>query len=45
MMEEYLNGGVVNEDNLPPVIPLLCLIQVLAKVFSKITFFYPLILH
>jgi len=35
-MEEYSNGGVVNEEDLPPIIPLPCPIRVLTLVFAKI---------
>ena len=44
-MEEYPNGGVVNEEDLPPIIPLHCPIRVLTKVFAIVHFFYPLFLH
>jgi len=44
-MKEYSNGGVVNEEDLPPIIPLPYPIRVLEKFFAKNPFFYPLILH
>jgi len=36
MMEEYLNGWVVNEEDLPPIIPLPHAIRFLTKVVAKI---------
>jgi len=44
-MEEYSNGGVVDEEDLPPIIPLPCPIRVLTKVFATVPCFYPLFLH
>lgn len=40
-MDKYLNAGVVNEENLPSIIPLPCPIQVLTEAFAKISCFYP----
>ena len=44
-MEEYSNGGVVNEEDLPPIITPPCPIQVFTKVFAIVPCFYPLYLH
>ena len=37
--------GVVNEVDLPPIVPLACRVRVLTKIFAKIPLFYSLILH
>jgi len=44
-MEEYSNGGVVNEEDLPPLIILPCPMQVFPKVFAIVLYFHPLYLH
>ena len=44
-MGEYSNEGQVNEEDLPPTIPLTCLIRVSTLVFAKITLFPPSNLH
>jgi len=44
-MEEYSNGGVLNEEDLPPITTLPCPIRVLTKVFAIAPRFYPLFLH
>jgi len=42
---EYSNGGVVNEEDLPPIVTFPRPIQVFTKVFSIVLCFYPLYLH
>jgi len=45
LMEEYSNGGVVNEEDLPPIITLPCPIRVLIMVSSIVPCIYLFILY
>ena len=45
LMVEYLNGGVVNDEDLPPIVTLPCPIQVFSKVFTIFLCFYALYIH
>ena len=44
LMDEYSNGGLVNEEDLPPIITLPCPIRVFTKVLAIVPCFYPLYL-